>query len=65
MNWWEEEKVKNETPEEREQALKAMLEEIWKQGRDYTKSSMAWRMAFKARHILKQVYGDKKYDRIS
>ncbi|GIP55940.1 hypothetical protein [Paenibacillus vini] len=65
MNWWEEEKVKNETPEQREESLKRALEEIWKQGRDYTKSSMAWRMAFKARNILKQVYGDKKYDRIS
>lgn len=64
MNLWEE-PIPNETPAEREQALRQTLEEIWIQGKDYSRSSMPWRMSFKAQKILKQMYGDNKYDRIS
>lgn len=63
--WWEEEQIKTETPEQREKALRDALEELWIQGKDYSKPSMPWRMAYKAQKILKKVYGDKKYDRIS
>ncbi|WP_110930943.1 hypothetical protein [Paenibacillus bouchesdurhonensis] len=63
--WWREVKIPNETPEQRERALREALEEIWIQGKDRGTSSIPWRMAYKAEKTLKLLYGEKPYENIS
>lgn len=57
--------IKNDTPEQREKALRETLEEIWIQNKDFAKHSAAGRASYKALKTLKQLYGDEAYDRIS
>lgn len=64
-SWWREVKIPNETPEQRERALREALEEIWIQGKDRGTSSIPWRMSYKAIKTLKSLYGEKPYESIS
>ncbi|MNW38086.1 hypothetical protein D3C74_151450 [compost metagenome] len=57
--------IKNETPEQREKALREALEEIWIQNKGFVKHSAAGRVSIKALNILKKVYGDDGYESIS
>lgn len=54
--------IKKETPEQREKALRETLEEIWIQGKDFSRHSGAWRLSFKAKKTLIDIYGEKDYE---